>query len=115
MSKAHPRVCGENHVQLADVTDRLGSSPRVRGKRRIEFNGMGILGLIPACAGKTKDVAGRGKRARAHPRVCGENALVRIRKNFFPGSSPRVRGKLSALVFDTSIFGLIPACAGKTS
>ena len=30
------------------------------------------------------------------------------------GSSPRVRGKLSALIFEILIFGLIPACAGKT-
>ena len=30
-----------------------GSSPRVRGKRRVELVGVGVEGLIPACAGKT--------------------------------------------------------------
>ena len=53
ISRAHPRVCGEN-MGTGGVAEYLGgSSPRVRGKlfEAEERNREG--GLIPACAGKT--------------------------------------------------------------
>ena len=31
---AHPRVCGENLIDKPNILKGLGSSPRVRGKRR---------------------------------------------------------------------------------
>ena len=53
--RAHPRVCGENRAWPQSFFTLHGSSPRVRGKREQA----GILsaerGLIPACAGKTKN------------------------------------------------------------
>ena len=50
----HPRVRGENTVQLNSLLNLFGTSPRARGKR---FEG--ILAAvshrnIPACAGKTE-------------------------------------------------------------
>mgnify|MGYP000935513371 CR=1 FL=1 len=51
----------------------------------------------------------------AHPRVCGENTHIVNSDTPQLGSSPRVRGKhfspFSLMVY----WGLIPACAGKTS
>ena len=70
---AHPRVCGENlqssHPGISDV----GSSPRVRGKRREGGQGQPLSRLIPACAGKTPRPRCGTSSPGAHPRVCGEN------------------------------------------
>ena len=113
--RAHPRVCGENLAILVSVLIASGSSPRVRGKpygRRPTYPGPG---LIPACAGKTPRLALTPHLHGAHPRVCGENRHPLDADARFPGSSPRVRGKLAASGSCAIEAGLIPACAGKTS
>ena len=51
---------------------------------------------------------------RAHPRACGENSNSVLRRRSSSGSSPRVRGKLSASRTDGRLARLIPARAGKT-
>ena len=111
---AHPRVCGENTRSQHSTLPLRGSSPRVRGKRYLPDGGLANRRLIPACAGKTVFGCGIHARARAHPRVCGENTSI---DKFIPqrlGSSPRVRGKLNMSIFVSLAKGLIPACAGKT-
>ena len=112
---AHPRVCGENTGRRRGRPRAPGSSPRVRGKHP-ESHGEGpALRLIPACAGKT-DCPGAGTTWRgAHPRVCGENAPAGSPGTRSAGSSPRVRGKRTALKPAFEPCGLIPACAGKTT
>ena len=71
-------------------------------------------GLIPACAGKTFiRVFARGPLG-AHPRVCGENRAFDVLSIGRMGSSPRVRGKPWRNDGAESGWGLIPACAGKT-
>ena len=87
----------------------------MRGKRRrIKFK-LPTLGLIPACAGKTRFGKPEPFAPRAHPRVCGENYVQMHRLNNGKGSSPRVRGKLNRETYGDIILGLIPACAGKTT
>ena len=76
---------------------------------------MRLTRLIPACAGKTHVPQAKQPRARAHPRVCGENGLVHAPRSDLPGSSPRVRGKPASARSWVDKNGLIPACAGKTS
>ena len=70
--------------------------------------------LIPACAGKTFIHADCLVYERAHPRVCGENALPTLQGAGRRGSSPRVRGKQSNIRRYGRRLRLIPACAGKT-
>ena len=53
-------------------------------------------------------------RPRAHPRACGENAVVREFGEAARGSSPRVRGKPTETLTSLPATGLIPARAGKT-
>ena len=112
--RAHPRVCGENEGALRSVLARWGSSPRVRGK----LTPITIVAiptrLIPACAGKTVRDRSRAAADRAHPRVCGENALVVWENVEGAGSSPRVRGKPIRSFTASRTLRLIPACAGKT-
>ena len=73
--RAHPRVCGENVTWSASRVTNAGSSPRVRGKRSEHRCQFVVLGLIPACAGKTPRASHPCCGCRAHPRVCGENRL----------------------------------------
>ena len=112
---AHPRVCGENAHLQRSIRSRKGSSPRVRGKLVFASAAVHIDGLIPACAGKTLIRASRGRSRTAHPRVCGENSLIRHSPMQRQGSSPRVRGKHKLTAPRSTTNGLIPACAGKTS
>ena len=51
----HPRACGENDT-LKDKNGRyLGSPPRVRGKHIVFNSANHLVGITPACAGKTSD------------------------------------------------------------
>ena len=92
----------------------MGSSPRVRGKRRwlpiLEDLGR----LIPACAGKTQGATPARRATSAHPRVCGENTTNEAKSGLLKGSSPRVRGKHPTGIVIHWWGRLIPACAGKT-
>ena len=114
MQRAHPRVCGENHGKGGKTRLVPGSSPRVRGKLAPHMTHAGKLGLIPACAGKTRAKPPAASASRAHPRVCGENGIVVASFGRVTGSSPRVRGKPGVACRLRGLRGLIPACAGKT-
>ena len=92
--RAHPRVCGENAIQV--ITTAAAQR------------------LIPACAGKTSYSNIEQDWLRAHPRVCGENQVIPALTTSAPGSSPRVRGKRWTDRYDFLRYRLIPACAGKT-
>ena len=96
---AHPRVCGENNDVEDAHSSSPGSSPRVRGKRRVGRGWWRWRRLIPACAGKTIPWRAMQKGDRAHPRVCGENTASRCGMSSVAGSSPRVRGKHERAVF----------------
>jgi len=70
---AHPRACGENQASGTPKGNADGSSPRVRGKRKVfEWPCTPTL---------------------AHPRACGENLGQVEDRPSVGGSSPRVRGK----------------------
>ena len=77
--RAHPRVCGENSLIVLLVAVLPGSSPRVRGKLRLGLPVVAMNGLIPACAGKTITPIFIFAYSRAHPRVCGENGIPKMR------------------------------------
>ena len=83
MTRAHPRVCGENIETFGGAATLSGSSPRVRGKLNYGNVRTFVAGLIPACAGKTLGKLAISPRNGAHPRVCGENTersgVLRIR------------------------------------
>ena len=92
-----------------------GSSPRVRGKRKIVIPDNTFFRLIPACAGKTQRRPSFCRPGRAHPRAGGENALGGQYVFGDMGSSPRWRGKPRTLTVDLLSKRLIPALAGKTN
>ena len=112
--RAHPRVCGENASISWYAVMPAGSSPRMRGKRFTDSDGVICSGLIPAYAGKTTNRTIATKNNRAHPRVCGENTAYGPKKGPEWGSSPRMRGKRKRQASESHPLGLIPAYAGKT-
>ena len=113
-ARAHPRVGGENQTRWFVSPSPLGSSPRGRGKRGETLAGAGLIGLIPAWAGKTRPRREGSSGPRAHPRVGGENAARVEARSGSAGSSPRGRGKLTSPFTHSLRTGLIPAWAGKT-
>ena len=114
LRRAHPRACGENPSAPSRSSPAGGSSPRVRGKPRVDINEATARGLIPARAGKTTATARREEELTAHPRACGENRPDGLSGGVAGGSSPRVRGKPRPPRERPQRPGLIPARAGKT-
>ena len=65
----------------------------MRGKLDERGDDLPESGLIPAYAGKTAGISAIVIWWRAHPRVCGENAMLAAGAGLKNGSSPRMRGK----------------------
>ena len=114
VSWAHPRSRGENGRTITGYRRRYGSSPLTRGKRNVLEHRYGLLGLIPAHAGKTHAHARRARRRGAHPRSRGENCSMSKTNADLAGSSPLTRGKRRPIARSAQQIGLIPAHAGKT-
>ena len=107
-------MCGENGGRKQRNLSRPGSPPRVRGKQGRGFPHQPQGGITPACAGKTFDLPDGEDDKRDHPRVCGENDSVAVKKSCRAGSPPRVRGKPGSKRYSLEKCGITPACAGKT-
>ena len=111
---AHPRSRGENLGDDGARWGEPGSSPLARGKPPVLTSPTHHRRLIPARAGKTLYVTGKGGKTRAHPRSRGENLPDAHADSAYDGSSPLARGKHQPQGFSLSVRGLIPARAGKT-
>ena len=90
--KDHPRVCGEHLPDRPVMTNRAGSSPRMRGTPVQEDGTSSRVGIIPAYAGNTTRNTCSARTTGDHPRVCGEHSDRLAQFVLFPGSSPRMRG-----------------------
>ena len=90
---AHPRSRGENESPRIKGQKLGGSSPLTRGKHRRRGPLPGLLGLIPAHAGKTRTASCARCQSAAHPRSRGENISPIRGIARSPGSSPLTRGK----------------------
>ena len=89
----HPRACGENRNVQKSKCRKVGSPPRVRGKRGLRRDDVSQLRITPARAGKTHGPIRRRKWLEDHPRACGENKFADMVIVPEKGSPPRVRGK----------------------
>ncbi len=107
-------MCGENNRTTPYRGGVQGSPPRVRGKPSGLSVFTIVIGITPACAGKTYYMGLWAGEIRDHPRVCGENMRIEWECLILEGSPPRVRGKLHLLAEALCRFGITPACAGKT-
>ena len=110
----HPRACGANGVVTMPVTDVDGSSPRMRGKRRIHGHRRHPDRIIPAHAGQTHVGPVSVCNEPDHPRACGANDAEIFSRHCLPGSSPRMRGKRRHDQHQRLAARIIPAHAGQT-
>ena len=111
----HPRVCGELDGVRLPLREHPGSSPRVRGTRRIEDQREEVVRFIPACAGNSHCRYSTRPGMPVHPRVCGELTTSVTTSKLPVGSSPRVRGTHPARRHARRRRRFIPACAGNSS
>ena len=88
----HPRVCGEQFVDLPRHNMTRGSSPRVRGTGNRPLCCCRWRRFIPACAGNRALCRPNPTVRSVHPRVCGEQFTMNKARMTGNGSSPRVRG-----------------------
>ena len=109
----HPRVCGEKFIELLKNVHHEGSPPRVRGKVALVLPLGVVLGITPACAGKSAETVKGNRFSMDHPRVCGEKRPRPATRALRPGSPPRVRGKDQPAELAVVVLGITPACAGK--
>ncbi len=101
--KDHPRVCGKNPPYKSLHAPPPGSPPRVREERLISYIKPPILGITPACAGRTSLTFFSYRLGWDHPRVCGKDGKVVQGKPTFAGITPACAGRTkSAYVFPYS-------------
>ena len=109
----HPRVCGEQITPSWMSARRCGSSPRVRGTAVVVVVQQHGVRFIPACAGNRRTPSPSSLILSVHPRVCGEQRIIRAGCTKTTGSSPRVRGTGTQRGLMTQQLRFIPACAGN--
>ena len=110
----HPRVCGEHNIVGGMYDLKKGSSPRMRGAPAGAVQSAAEIGIIPAYAGSTHSWPLSRSSMTDHPRVCGEHRPLDVYCHMAAGSSPRMRGALTAGRGFALKIGIIPAYAGST-
>ena len=69
----HPRGCGEHQLPAWLLCWLSGSSPRMRGARRVTVATIPMVRIIPADAGSTGTGSTAMCSGQDHPRGCGEH------------------------------------------
>ena len=111
----HPRTCGEHLHREAEIAERPGSSPHVRGTPAPRRSPRPRLRFIPARAGNTAPASRRWPCFPVHPRTCGEHYSSMIALAHSIGSSPHVRGTRRGRGPEVRPHRFIPARAGNTT
>ena len=110
----HPRMRGEDGVELNVSRVHGGSPPHARGRHPSSTTCRQSCRITPACAGKTHRVASRDGHRPDHPRMRGEDVEVSVTYVIEPGSPPHARGRRDWVHADGVLGRITPACAGKT-
>ena len=109
----HPRACGERSFALFSSAPLSGSSPRLRGTVAQAVGEPFRRRFIPAPAGNGAWEVLHGRKGTVHPRACGERSFSVQASVVFSGSSPRLRGTVSARAPPLGWRRFIPAPAGN--
>ena len=112
--KDHPRMRGEDSPAGFAKSLGNGSPPHARGRHGVGLPAGVVVGITPACAGKTRIPASAPPRRTHHPRMRGEDSLKMISPQAVEISPPHARGRLECRVCFRQVLGITPACAGKT-
>ena len=109
----HPRVCGEESMVAPSSGPCTGSPPRMRGRAGPNSAHNMASGITPAYAGKRASASPAPNVLWDHPRVCGEESIVRPNSAPGTGSPPRMRGRARVETAGKPAPGITPAYAGK--
>ena len=110
----HPRMRGEKGPEELVALTNEGSPPHARGKELRLIAKFHIIGITPACAGKSICVTNCRVTNWDHPRMRGEKQKQGKYAEECMGSPPHARGKEPPFLSDFRTFGITPACAGKS-
>ena len=112
-SQDHPRLCGEKHQEIENVSAPLGSPPPMRGKDKDDITAFFEPRITPAYAGKSCNGIAYHSLNEDHPRLCGEKRRHSSFVYDFIGSPPPMRGKAMSYTIPAGTAGITPAYAGK--
>ena len=91
----HPRMRGEDRAGLMSRGAPKGSPPHARGRPWRTSETTPMVGITPACAGKTSEWKTTTPGRPDHPRMRGEDRLKNLSANAIHGSPPHARGRQS--------------------
>ena len=107
-------MCGEQPCQCGGNAELVGSPPRVRGTASRKMPVQNFKRITPACAGNRRHTPSNLPAMEDHPRVCGEQIFMFIRRWVYGGSPPRVRGTADMRGKVMVRKRITPACAGNS-
>ena len=108
-------MCGKDQPYSFRNFSYLGSPPHVRERPKSCFNQSGLLGITPACAGKTHRQPSEDMNDQDHPRMCGKDGETDKNGVVSWGSPPHVRERQITVDNALTLARITPACAGKTA
>ena len=110
----HPRMRGEDTVEIEGMFAALGSPPHARGRLPYGPFRSSSIRITPACAGKTVGPTSNLTVSSDHPRMRGEDVSHAFVLMKFLGSPPHARGRRRTNNRLRRKDRITPACAGKT-
>ena len=113
-NRDHLRVCGADLLNGSVLESDMGSSPRVRSGRDAREVVRRVIGIISACAERTRRRSRPVGRWWDHLRVCGADHALSSESSLMQGSSPRVRSGPGERAHRILLSGIISACAERT-
>ena len=113
-ASVHPHACGE-HAGGSPLTQyTFGSSPRMWGTRKPDFPVRHRRRFIPTHVGNTRAPAATNRCSSVHPHACGEHFQQRSQVRNLVGSSPRMWGTHTNLMYHRKARRFIPTHVGNT-
>ena len=110
----HPHAYGDKGQDLAMLLLRKGSSPRVWGQDRNFRCKRKPTGIIPTRMGTRLPFQAVKTRGRDHPHAYGDKLFDCGRMLKLLGSSPRVWGQVTDLVYSIDSERIIPTRMGTS-
>ncbi len=114
-SAEHPRVGGEDALEAAQKRKKVGTPPRRRGGPPRRTPQTRPRRNTPASAGRTTSASARPRVVSEHPRVGGEDLLLRFDDLLAAGTPPRRRGGRRRHHHHRHRHRNTPASAGRTT
>ena len=110
----HPRLRGEQAVNVCCAVVEAGSPPLARGTVLIHICNFRQLRITPACAGNSGVQCNQIADAGDHPRLRGEQTVFSALCRRKMGSPPLARGTVDDGCAIVAQCGITPACAGNS-